>query len=449
MNECCGVRHFSEGLSVRDASVGLRAAVIVLVAGGMSGCVTFNPDPAWHDPHLERAQVKQQDGVTVASVVLDDDEAQKIFGVDLADRLVRAIWLEVRNDTGEMLHLLPSSLDENYFSQNEAAYRFHSAFKPGQNREVSDHFHSLAIQKDIGPGETVSGYVLVNRHRGGRYLVVELLTDESLHRFDFIFLLPDGTFDFEIVDFDTLYTEQEQRDVDLAALRSWAESLPCCTSNEEGDQLGDPLNVIFVSELNYLMGALSRSGWMYTERITGESIVESAKSTLFGSPGWNFPISPLYVFARHQDFAMQRPRGAIPQRNHMRLWMAPITHQGRHVWIAQLSRDIGIKPTWHSPFLLTHVIDPEVDEDRSYLLETLMRSQSVSAYGYIDGVGPATADAPRFNLTGDPYRTDGRRLVVLIAKDPVPLDLVSHISWPRDVSQESSQDPHQPVGESP
>ena len=100
---------------------------------------------------------------------------------------------------------------------------------------------------------------------------------------------------------------------------------------------------------------------------------------------------------------------------------------GRHVWAAQLSRDIGIKPTWHSPFLLTHVIDPEIDEDRSYLLEMLMRSQSVTAYGYVGGVGEATHENPKFNLSEDPYRTDGRRLLIVIAEDPVPIDQVGHI----------------------
>ena len=125
---------------------------------------------------------------------------------------------------------------------------------------------------------------------------------------------------------------------------------------------------------------------------------------------------------------MQRPRGSIPQRNHMRFWMAPIRYQGEHVWVAQISRDVGVKPTWHSPFLFTHTIDPEVDEDRSYLLESLIRSQSVSAYGYVDGVGAATADEPKFNLTEDPYRTDGRRLLVIIAgEDPVRISDVAHL----------------------
>jgi hypothetical protein len=404
----------------------IRVGLALLAILFLPGCVVFGPDPAWQGPSMGRAQTKTENDVTVSAIVLEDEEARRAFGVDLAAQQIRAIWLEVRNETGEMLHLLPSSLDLDYFSQNEAAYRFHSSFKPTQNEQVSEHFHSLAIRKDVGAGEINSGYVLVNRHRGGRFLVVELMGDQTLHRLDFMFMLPDGTFDFEVVDFDTLYAPDEQRNFDLDELAKWAETLPCCTANEEGDREGDPLNIIIVSELNYLMGALARSGWTYTERVTGKAAWEATRSALFGSPGWNFPISPLYVYGRHQDFAMQRPRGSIPQRNHMRIWMAPVRYQGRHVWIAQLSRDVGVKPTWHSPFLLTHVIDPEIDEDRSYLLESLMRSQSVSAYGYVDGVGEATLENPKFNLTGDPYRTDGRRLLLIIAgEDPVPIDDVT------------------------
>lgn len=367
---------------------------------------------------MEKAQVREQDGLSVTAIVLEDEEAEKIYGVNLGGMGIRAIWLRIQNNTDQALHLLPTSLDLDYFSQNEAAYRFHSAFKPDQNQRISEHFHSLAIRKDLAAGKTTEGYVLVNRHRGGRYLIVELMGDSSLKRFDFMFTLPDGTFDFESVDFEQLASEQ---DLDLASLKAWAESLPCCTMNEKGDAFGDPVNLILVGDANYLLGALTRSGWAFTEKVAPKAVWETVKSTLLGAPEWNFPVSPLYLFGRHQDFAMQRPRGSIPQRNHMRVWQTPVKFNGTTVWAAQLSRDIGVKPTWHSPFLFTHVIDAEVDEDRSYLLEILMRSQSVEAYGYVGGVGAATIEAPKHNLTNDPYRTDGRRLMLIVAKDPVPI----------------------------
>ena len=38
-------------------------------------------------------------------------------------------------------------------------------------------------------------------------------------------------------------------------------------------------------------------------------------------------------------------------------------------------------------------------------------------------------DDPRANLTGDPYFTDGFRLVLWLSDDPVPLTDVEVIDW--------------------
>ncbi len=402
---------------------------LVMLCAVLAGCATFSPDPDWDEPHLQRAQTDEQGGVSVSVAVVDDEEARRIYGVNLGQLGIRAVWLKIENTTDEVFHLLPSSLDLDYFSQNEAAYRFHSVFRPSQNERMSEHFHSLAIRKDLRPREVNEGYVLVNRHRGGRYLIVELLGDRSLRRFDYLFTLPDGSFDYESVDLDSLYTQDERRDVGLGDLKRWAENLSCCTTNEDADRFGDPLNLIFVADENHLLAALARSGWVFTERVHPVTVWESIKSFFLGTPEWNFPISPLYAFGRHQDLAMQRPRGSIPQRNHMRVWLSPLIFEGTPVWVGQLSRDIGVKPTWHSPFLVTHVIDPEIDEDRAYLLELLMRAQSVQAFGYVDGVGESTAVAPRRNLGGDPYRTDGERLVLILSDEPVPANEVAPLRW--------------------
>jgi hypothetical protein len=49
---------------------------------------------------------------------------------------------------------------------------------------------------------------------------------------------------------------------------------------------------------------------------------------LFGSEYLNAPVSPLYVFGRHQDVALQKARDTVSQRNHLRLWLAPFTIDG-------------------------------------------------------------------------------------------------------------------------
>ena len=49
---------------------------------------------------------------------------------------------------------------------------------------------------------------------------------------------------------------------------------------------------------------------------------------------------------------------------------------------------------------------------RRFLLEDIAYAQSLVKFGYVRGVGEAPYDVPRGNLTGDPYFTDGFRIVL-------------------------------------
>ena len=127
---------------------------------------------------------------------------------------------------------------------------------------------------------------------------------------------------------------------------------------------------------------------------------------------------------------MQRARASgISQRNHLRLWLAPYRVDGKPVWVGQISRDIGVRLTTRSPFLTTHKVDPDVDEAREYLLQDLLLSSSLGRWGLVAGVGEALQSAPRENLTGDPYFTDGRRLVLFLSDTPRPIREVEVLEW--------------------
>jgi len=75
------------------------------------------------------------------------------------------------------------------------------------------------------------------------------------------------------------------------------------------------------------------------------------------------------------------------------------------------------------------VIDPDVDEARRYLLEDLAYSQALAKYGYVKGAGVVSEDAPRINLVGDPWFTDGLRAVMLFEPRPRSLSDVDFLSW--------------------
>ena len=54
-------------------------------------------------------------------------------------------------------------------------------------------------------------------------------------------------------------------------------------------------------------------------------------------------------------------------------------------------------------------------------MEDLAFSQAVKAFGYLGGVRAADYDHPRGNLTGDPYFTDGLRVVMWVSGSPADL----------------------------
>ena len=114
--------------------------------------------------------------------------------------------------------------------------------------------------------------------------------------------------------------------------------------------------------------------------------------------------------------ALQRSRLSINERLHLRLWLSPLRFQSQPVWVGQVSRDIGVRFTTKVWNLTTHRIDPDVDEARDYVIEDLLQAERIEASGYVDGVGSCDVKAPRRNLTGDVYYTDGKRAVIMLAK---------------------------------
>jgi len=155
------------------------------------------------------------------------------------------------------------------------------------------------------------------------------------------------------------------------------------------------------------------------------------KAFLLHSSDDTAPVSPLYLFGRYQDLALQKARTTISRRNHLRLWLAPFTIERHSVWVGQISRDIGIKLTTQSWYLTTHRVSPYVDQEREYLLQDLLLTASVERVGFVGGVGASSPPHPRRNLTNDPYFTDGLRLVVFLGSEPRSPLAVEFLPWER------------------
>ncbi|MCZ6787340.1 MAG: LssY C-terminal domain-containing protein, partial [Planctomycetota bacterium] len=82
-----------------------------------------------------------------------------------------------------------------------------------------------------------------------------------------------------------------------------------------------------------------------------------------------------------------------------------------------------------APTITTHVIDPDIDEARVYLLQDMIYSLSLVAFGHCKGVDAASRTEPRHNLGVDPYYTDGLRVVLIFGSDSIPIDEIKNLGW--------------------
>ncbi len=392
----------------------------------VSACATTTPKSIDEVAFRTRSQTQMQGDLTVTVAVPTREEALDIYGVDLAERNMQAVWLEINNDGPLSYWFLPTGLDPAYFPPAEAAF----AFEQEYGGELGNRFQGLDFINPVRPGTTVSGFVIVNREEAFKAVDVDLIGDGDARSFTYIVADPGFRGDYVEVDFGSLYSAEQLIDVDSEQqLRQQLETMPCCTGNEDGSEQGDPLNLVLIGDREDIFPAFIRRGWHGTEVIWSKAVWRTVKAFLQGSRYRYSPVSPLYVYDRKQDLAAQKARGTIHQRNHLRLWMTPVRFRGKPVWIGQISRDIGVKYTLKSPTISTHVIDPDVDEARRYLLEDLAYSQALAAYGYVSGVGAVSREAPRSNLVGDPYFTDGLRAVMYFEPRPRSLAGIDILDW--------------------
>ena len=428
----------------------------------------YRPQPLLRT-FLSRAQVQASPAAQVAVAVLDAAESEQVFGVPLARRGLQPVYLRVENRGTVPLRLHLRSISPNYFTPLEAAGKNHfsiakrlSAFglvgwlflpllallplklitAHRANRRMDDCFCSQAFRlRPIPPGASAEGFVFTPLDSGTKIVHIDLdTTGETLAAavqgfaargtaagqgapppattaavgFTFSMAVPGIAADYLRRDFAAINPPGSLLDCDVPTLVKRLAALPATTTNRTGTRTGDPVNLVVIGAFATLLSALA-ARWDESETITLATCWKTARAFLLGAQYRYSPVSPLYLFGRSQDVALQRSRHSINERLHLRLWLTPLQFQGQSIWVGQISRDIGVRMTTRAWNLTTHRIDPDVDESRDYLLEDLVEAERIVVAGYVDGVGACDGAAPRHNLTGDPYFTDGKRAALLLS----------------------------------
>jgi hypothetical protein len=395
----------------------------------------FEPDPGAAAEFERRAQMQEASGIKVKATALDASESRRFFGENLAKYDIQPVWLSLENETDDPRIYLQIATDPDYYSPYEVSYRFHGPFSYAANRARDDFFLKHEISTILPPHSRIEGFTYGVLDAGVKYAKILIAGKDRLQSFDFILPVPGPAFVGVNAGADTIYPGRKLEDIDPATLRKKLAKFSCCTTNTDATRDGDPLNLIIVQGKDNLFLPFTARGWHLSQKLDAVSIAETVRAFILRGEYSTSPVSPLYTFGRREDVALQKARSTINERIHMRLWLAPYTLESRNVWIGQVSRDIGVRLTDQVWNLTTHKIGPDVDFDRGYLLQDLLLSGFVDKYGFVNGVGAAPSSAPRANLTGDPYYTDGLRIVLFLGDQPISPGTVQKLPWDEPPAQ--------------
>jgi hypothetical protein len=116
--------------------------------------------------------------------------------------------------------------------------------------------------------------------------------------------------------------------------------------------------------------------------------------------------------------AFERPDGAsADRRHHVRIWLTlDKGAEGRPIWLGSASFDRGVGVS-HDTGQITHHIDPDLDKERDFVIDSLGAAGVLSQTYQVSGVGP-TFDG--HNGEGDRYFTDGEVTIGVVNVNALP-----------------------------
>ena len=394
------------------------ATWLIVAALTTSACATWQAPPDTSDAPLRaRALTQSKAGVQMSAAVLGAEDSLRLFGTDVTASDVQPVWIEVRNETDNVLWLLRSGTDPDYFSPLEVAWSAHGMLGRKTNERIDEHFGRLAFPHLIPARATRSGILFTNPQPVHKLLNVDLLGNRTMVPFTLLLPVPGEAAGLQ----DVLHRYEDAEITnydDLDGLRRALETLPCCAATVDGRTDGAPLNIIVVGRLDDIAAAGSRRG--YRRSPTG----------MGAAP---------HVFERPPDLYFRKRAQAGAPAVGLRVWRAPVNYRGQFVFVAQAGRPVGGRflPEGSQDLHL----HPDVDEVRNFLIHDFMYSGGLEGLAFVSGVGAVPAAQPRALPDGGSYFTDGRRVVLFLGTRPLTFSDVQVLDWEPILLEQQTEPP--------
>ncbi len=175
----------------------------------------------------------------------------------------------------------------------------------------------------------------------------------------------------------------------------------------------EPINVILIGSASDLVRAFRAADWVQADRLSLLSLRRALSAALTGGPDPTGPVTPSFLGEQPELLAFSQAAGrTFATRHHIRIWLSSYElTSGSPIWLATTSYDSGYAISAGS-FLPVHKIAPDIDDEREYVVASLMRGLTrailVADTTRIQLVAPEIGT----NAFGQPFFTYGQAVMI-------------------------------------
>jgi len=191
------------------------------------------------------------------------------------------------------------------------------------------------------------------------------------------------------------------------------EKIPRRIGDKEGNP-GDMVNFLILGDEDQMKNTFTTAGWVKVDADVKGTILAGFIASMSKESYLTMPMSQLYLFGRPQDYgwAHAEPIKVVASRNHLRVWKAPFTVNGRMVWVGAATHDIGFEKDQRNNGL-THKIDPDIDLEKDYVQKTLCSTGLVAEFTHFLPKNPLQEAK---TATGGSFHSNGQVLILKLAE---------------------------------
>jgi len=191
------------------------------------------------------------------------------------------------------------------------------------------------------------------------------------------------------------------------------EKIPRRIGDKDGNA-GDMVNFLILGDEDQMKNVFTTAGWVKVDADVKGAILAGFTASMSKESYLTMPMSQLYLFGRPQDYgwAHAEPIKVVASRNHLRVWKAPFTVNGRMVWVGAATHDIGFEKDQRNNGL-THKIDPDIDLEKDYVQKTLSSTGLVAEVLHFLPKNPMQEAK---TATGGSFHSNGQVLVMKLSE---------------------------------